>query len=231
MKPNLNACVQDFLSMGFSTGGYQKSNHEEAVENRLKKHGFKKSLLKKISKKQRDKALAGGDIPLLQEGEYLAQPTGKNDSPDFIVRYQGKLYFLECKSSKELHPTFNGGRPKKGYLYIFSSGKVNGTTVFYGRDVLNDEVRDAYDRMLQRNEESYKLFKEELKGIDNSRGFDYYERHMYTQSGGAEFTNYFTHKDRKSCEESVLNSIPLVSEDDDGNYRILNGNHRSMILS
>ena len=33
---------------------------------------------------------------------------------------------------------------------------------------------------------------------------------MYTQSGGAEFTNYFTHKDRKSCEESVLNSIPYL---------------------
>lgn len=207
MKPNLHAFLEDALKMEFAAGGYQQSDHEEGVENLLKKNGFKKSDLKKISKNQRDKALAGGDIPLLKEGEYIAQPTGKNDSPDFIVRYKGKLYFIECKSSQEPHPTYNGGRPKEEYIYIFSSGKVNQTTIFYGKDVLNDQVRYLYDELLRKNEENYKWFKAQLASVDNNRGFDYYERHMYTQSGGAEFTNYFTHKDRKICEENVLQSI------------------------
>lgn len=207
MKPNLHAFLEDALKMEFAAGGYQQSDHEEGVENLLKKNGFKKSDLKKISKNQRDKALAGGDIPLLKEGEYISQPTGKNDSPDFIVRYKGKLYFIECKSSQESHPTYNGGRPKEEYIYIFSSGKVNQTTIFYGKDVLNDQVRHLYDELLRKNEENYKWFKAQLASVDNNRGFDYYERHMYTQSGGAEFTNYFTHKDRKICEENVLQSI------------------------
>lgn len=207
MKPNLHAFLEDALKMEFAAGGYQQSDHEEGVENLLKKNGFKKSNLKKITKNQRDKALAGGDIPLLKEGEYIAQPTGKNNSPDFIVRYKGKLYFIECKSSQEPHPTYNGGRPKEEYIYIFSSGKVNQTTIFYGKDVLNDQVRYLYDELLRKNEENYKWFKAQLASVDNNRGFDYYERHMYTQSGGAEFTNYFTHKDRKICEENVLQSI------------------------
>ena len=207
MKTNLHAFLKDALNMEFAAGGYQHSDHEEGVENLLKENGFKKSKLKKISKIQRDNALAGGDIPLLKEGEYISQPTGKNDSPDFIVRYKGKLYFIECKSSEEPHPTYNGGRPKEDYIYIFSSGKVNETTLYYGRDILNDQVRDLYDELLRKNEENYKWFKSQLALVDNPRGFDYYERHMYTQSGGAEFTNYFTHKDRMICEENVLQSV------------------------
>ena len=207
MKPNLHAFFKDAMKMEFAAGGYQHSDHENETENILQKNGFKKSSLKKITKKQRDKALAGGDIPLLREGEYIAQPTNKNDSPDFIVRYKGKLYFLECKSSKGLQPTYNGGRPKERYIYIFTSRNVNKTTIYYGRDVLNNEVRDLYDEFLLKNKENYKVFKSKLALVDNSRGFDYYERHMYTQSGGAEFTDYFTHKDRKLCETNVLNSI------------------------
>ena len=207
MKPNLHAFFKDAMKMEFVAGGYQHSDHENETENILQKNGFTKSYLKKITKKQRDKALAGGDIPLLREGEYIAQPTNKNDSPDFIVRYKGKLYFLECKSSKGLHPTYNGGRPKERYIYIFTSRNVNKTTIYYGRDVLNNEVRDLYDEFLLKNKENYKVFKSKLALVDNSRGFDYYERHMYTQSGGAEFTDYFTHKDRKLCETNVLNSI------------------------
>ena len=207
MKSDLHAFFKDAMKMEFVAGGYQHSDHENETENILQKNGFTKSYLKKITKKQRDKALAGGDIPLLREGEYIAQPTGKNDSPDFIVRYNGKLYFLECKSSKELHPTYNGGRPKEGYIYIFTSMKVNETTIYYCRDVLNNEVRDLFDEFLLKNKENYKVFKSKLSLVDNSRGFDYYERHMYTQSGGAEFTDYFTHKDRKLCETNVLNSI------------------------
>ena len=212
MTPNLHTFFENALKMEFSSGGYQKSNHEEAIEKLLRKNGFKKSALKKISKKQRDKALAGGDIPLLKEGEYIAQPTGKNDSPDFIVRYKGKLHFIECKSSQEPHPTYNGGRPKEEYIYIFTSGKINQTTIYYGKDVLNNQVRDLYDELLRKNEENYKWFKSQLGLVDNDRGFDYYERHMYTQSGGAEFTNYFTHKDRKICEENVLQSILTISD-------------------
>ena len=39
---------------------------------------------------------------------------------------------------------------------------------------------------------------------EDTRGFDFYMRAMYTQSGGGVKTNYFTHKDRAMCEQRVL---------------------------
>ena len=40
---------------------------------------------------------------------------------------------------------------------------------------------------------------------DDERGFDFYVRNMYTQSGGKDKKDYFTHVDRNRCEQNVLN--------------------------
>jgi hypothetical protein len=42
---------------------------------------------------------------------------------------------------------------------------------------------------------------------NDSRGFDYYPRAMYTQSGNCDKTDYFKHTDRVKCEQNVLNSL------------------------
>jgi len=39
---------------------------------------------------------------------------------------------------------------------------------------------------------------------EDPRGFDFYMRAMYTQSGAGK-KDYFTHSERKRCESNVLN--------------------------
>jgi len=204
---NLSKFFEEILKLNFVSGGYQESEHEIAVENSLISSGFLKSNIKKITKLERELSLNGGTISGLKEGEYISQPTGKNDSPDFIVKYMGKLYFIECKSSKTTHPTYNGGLPKEEYIYIFTSKVTNRTTIFYGKDVVSLEKRELYLELLVELNEILHKYQNMPEWEDDSRGFDYYIRNMYTQSGGFEKTNYFTHKQRLICEQNVLNSI------------------------
>jgi hypothetical protein len=204
---NLSKFFEEILKLNFVSGGYQESEHEIAVENSLISSGFLKSKIKKITKLECELSLNGGNISGLKEGEYISQPTGKNDSPDFIVKYMGKLYFIECKSSKTTHPTYNGGLPKEEYIYIFTSKVTNQTTIFYGKDVVSLEKRELYLELLVELNEILHKYQNMPQWKDDSRGFDYYIRNMYTQSGGSEKTNYFTHKQRLICEQNVLNSI------------------------
>lgn len=204
---NLNQFFKEILKLNYASGGYQVSEHEDAVENALISNGFLKSKIKKIKKLQRDLALNGGDIPGLKEGEYIPQPTGKNDSPDFIVRYNGKLYFIECKSSHQTYPIYNGCLPKKEYIYIFTSEKVNETTIFYGKDVVLLKKRELCSELVVEINKVLNKYRNRPEWKDDCRGFDFYNRSMYTQSGGDEKINYFKHEKRLICEQNVLNSI------------------------
>ena len=51
-------------------------------------------------------------------------------------------------------------------------------------------------------------FKEEFVNCkENDRGFGYFLRHMYIQAGKKEKTDYFSHKQRRVCEQNVLNTF------------------------
>ena len=195
---------ESVLNMEY-TGG--SDIHEYAVEDLLSKNGFQKSLsLFSVFHKDRDDALITGSLNLLQNCEYISQPCGTQDSPDFIVKYNDKLYFIECKSSKENKPTYNGGLPKKQYIYIFTSEKYNATTIFRGEDILCDSKRELLEQ-LRLDEIALVQKYQNNPGWKDSRGFDYYPRAMYTQAGKWHKTDYFKHTDRKTCEQKVLNSL------------------------
>jgi hypothetical protein len=42
---------------------------------------------------------------------------------------------------------------------------------------------------------------------DDPRGFDFYPRAMFTQTGSSDRTDYFTHIDRVKCEKAVLRRL------------------------
>jgi hypothetical protein len=200
----LKTFFESVLDMKYTGGA---DIHQCSVENLLNKHGFKKSLnVSSISQKQRDETLVTGSLDSLQNIEYISQPCGTQDSPDFIVKYDNKIYFIECKSSKGDKPTYNGGLPKKQYIYIFTSKKYNSTTIFRGEDILCESKRFLLEQL--RAEEVALVQKyQNNKSWKDSRGFDYYPRAMYTQSGGWNKTDYFKHNDRKMCEQNVLDSL------------------------
>ena len=80
--------------------------------------------------------------------EFEYQPNGDQQSPDFRVTLDdGKTVDIECKSSKQPYPTYNGGLPKKGVVYIFSSRRYNKTTVYFAEDIVSDKKREQFSKI------------------------------------------------------------------------------------
>ena len=192
------------------------AKHEDAVEDVLIKHGFtnanlpnRKGKKSPIALKDRDKALADSNELLgIPNNSYVVQPCGTHANPDFIVNHNNKLYFVECKSSKEVYPTYNSGLPKDKYIYIFSSAKTNATTVYMGDDIVTEEQTRIINEGKKELASILSKMNAALAESDIlGRGVDYYDRPMFGQKGGADKSNYFTHKNRKTCEEKVIKYV------------------------
>ena len=172
----LNDFFADCLKLPYKPNSQDNPEHENQVEDLLIKHGL----------------------------EYVAQPNGIQNSPDFYVYYNDNRYSIECKSCKEASPVFNSSLPKPDTIYVFSSKKYNATTLFNANDIVSPEKRKMYDMLLERYDEVLNEMRQLPEWSEDKRGFDFYMRAMYTQSGGAVKTNYFTHEDREMCERNVL---------------------------
>jgi hypothetical protein len=169
---------QDVLLLKFATNSQDNPLHEQQVEALLIKHKLK----------------------------YQAQPNGIQNSPDFRVYLaDGSTVDVECKSSQQAYPTYNGGLPKKDVVYIFSSKKYDETTIYFAQDVVSDAKRDLYAEYLDKQAALLEEYRSMPEWKEDDRGFDFYNRAMYTQSGGAVKTNYFTHTKRNYCEQRVIN--------------------------
>ena len=169
---------KECLTLPWKPNNQHNSEHEDQVEDLLKKHGL----------------------------TYISQPNGIQQSPDFRILHGGKTIDVECKSSKQAFPLYNSGLPKPGVVYVFSSQKYDSTTIYFADDVVTDKKRELYDALTA----EYKKILHEFQckeGWDDSRGFDFYMRAMYSQKGGAHKTDYFMHSDRMKCEQHVLDEI------------------------
>jgi hypothetical protein len=101
----------EVLLLPFTTNSQDNPLHENQVMALLDKFGYK----------------------------YVWQPNGPQNSPDFRVTLDnGKTVDIECKSSKQAYPTYNGGLPKSGTVYVFSSSKYNETTIYFSDDVVSN---------------------------------------------------------------------------------------------
>ena len=174
----MKAFFQDCLTLRFATNSQDNPLHEQQVEALLIKHGIK----------------------------YKAQPNGIQNSPDFRVYLADDTTVdIECKSSKQAFPTYNGGLPKKDVVYIFSSKKYDETTIYFAQDVVSDAKRDLYAEYLEKQAALLEEYRSMDEWKEDDRGFDFYNRAMYTQSGGAVKTDYFKHTKRNYCEQRVIN--------------------------
>lgn len=178
------------------------SSHEDAVKDVILSHGLNE-VDRKISKKERDAWLADPYSCDLAEGTFLFQPCGQNDSPDFIVKVNGKAYFLECKSVKGLTkaPMYNSGVPKAGYIYIFTAERYNETTIYFGQDVCPPEDYNNFQELI---EEHRKLDERYNKRFINNFGIQHYTRPMVKHVGG---TDYFVNEYREQIEQGVLSAV------------------------
>ena len=166
----------EVLLLPYKSNSQDNPLHEQQVENLLIKHNI----------------------------DYVAQPNGIQASPDFRVTLStGKTVDIECKSSKQTYPTYNGGLPKEGVVYIFSSKRYNETTIFFADDVVSVKKRKQFTNLVEELNTVLKMHQEDEEWSDD-RGFDFYIRNMYVQTGAGK-KDYFKHSDRQRCEENVLN--------------------------
>ena len=168
---------EDVLLLPYKPNSQDNPLHENQVEELLVKHGF----------------------------DYVAQPNGIQASPDFrVILPSGNTVDIECKSSKQTYPTYNGGLPKEGVVYIFSSKKYNETTVFFADDVVSAKKREQFANLVEELNAVLKVHQMDEEWQEDSRGFDFYIRNMYVQNGAGK-KDYFKHTERQQCESNVLN--------------------------
>ena len=112
---NIKTFFEECLTLPWKPNPQNNPQHENQVEKLLIKHGIK----------------------------YVYQPNGKQKPPDFKILHD-KVYdpyfkcdgwkssiSVECKSSKQVYPTYNSTLPQKETVYIFSSQKYNETTIHF----------------------------------------------------------------------------------------------------
>jgi len=168
---------QEVLQLPYKSNSQDNPLHEQQVRELLDEHGL----------------------------DYVWQPNGPQNSPDFRVTLpNGKVVDIECKSSKQTYPTYNGGLPKEGVIYIFSSKKYNETTIFFADDVVSLKKRQQFAKLVEELNAVLKLHQMNEEWQQDDRGFDFYIRNMYVQNGTGK-KDYFKHSNRKQCESNVLN--------------------------
>ena len=185
------------------------SNHEDAVKDIFIKHGLvecpvdEKARITVKNGSGRETPHYTGAVPPCH---FVSQPNGKNNSPDFMVRFGCEtVYKFECKTTAKAatKPVYNSGGIKKDYIYVYSAAKHNKTTIYVGGDVCSMEQQRLIDELIQKQVELEIEYNKKLNAIDvNKRGVSYYTRPMITQAG-KKLTNYFTHPDRERCELRV----------------------------
>jgi hypothetical protein len=150
----------------------------------------------------------------MPDNSFMSQPCGTHDSPDFIIKVNGIILGIECKSSADgFSPMYNSGGIKQNLIYVFCSKKMNSTTMYVGKDILTIEQQKLIDELIMKQRLLEKEYNEKLKAFDvNHRGISYYTRPMIQQSGGAEFTNYFKHSQKEKCQENVYKFIQEICE-------------------
>lgn len=208
------------------------ANHEAAIEDVLKSNGFNRAQ-EEVGKRKKKVVNSGSDLTKakdglgrnkveeirdawisgdlegcdLQDGEYICQPCGTNNSPDFLVRCDGKVFAIEAKSSKAYSPTYNSGFPKDKYIYVFSNGKLDRTVVYMGSDVNGGQGANLLkEQMLSEVQAVVKKYNSQLKEL-MSTGLDYYVRDMWNHKGGKGITNYFNEPRRTQWFQGVKEFI------------------------
>lgn len=213
---NMILSMPYFRNENARSGG-AKYAHEEAVADLIKLSGFneihrsefpklKKTILKVWSETGNDEVLRSV-ISKMECGTYILQPAGTQNFPDILIKdFDNRLIAVECKSGiSGLTPMWNDNLPKPNTIYVLSSGKLNQTTVFLGKDVMDLVMLENQKKMIAELTSVVNKYKPLNKELDRfNRGWTIKFRPQNFQSGGSEKTNYFTHQSRKQCELNVL---------------------------
>lgn len=180
-------------------------NHEIAIEHVF--NSYNMFQFNGIKLKKKDKQDLNYVLETMPNFTYISQPFGSQDSPDFIIKDEnGIILCIEAKSSTTLYPLYNSGGIHPHYIYIFCSEKSNETVIYKGSDIINEQQHRLITEHIELQRQQDIELNKKLAEIDsNNRGVSYYTRPMIGQKGTAEKTNYFTHINKDSAINNVIN--------------------------
>lgn len=222
MSTQLHSALSNILAMPYfknenARSGGAVNGHEDAVAVKIRDAGFTE--LQKTSYPKLKKGLLGkwaetGDDTELRKatsgmpvGTFILQPAGSQGFPDILVKDWGNRFVaIECKSGKNgVCPMWNDNTPKPLAIYVLSSGAMNATTIFMGRDVITPEEQTLMDEQEAAVAKVVEEYNKKIKSIDKfNRGWHQKSRKQHFQGGGGAKTNYFTHTSRQLCEKNAL---------------------------
>jgi hypothetical protein len=194
------------------------NGHEDAVAIKLIDAGFSEKLKTSYQGLSKgvmrewadscDDTILAAIVKSMPNGTFIRQPGGSQGLPDILVKdFNGRLIGLECKSTgkKVSSPMWNDNVPKQAIIYIISSAKHDATTLFMGKDVIDETM---YELFLQQEAEIEKIvqkYKKLTAPLDKyDRGWTQKSRKQHFQKGSSSMTNYFMHPNRVQCEKNAL---------------------------
>jgi hypothetical protein len=185
------------------------ASHEDAVKDILISENLTQFETKQTQKVIHEWIDSPESSLIMPVNTFIIQPCGKQQSPDFIVKFvNGHILAIECKSSNSTIPLYNSGGIKQNYLYIFSSKETNETVTYMGYDIITNIQQKLIDDHIKEARERDEILNKKLREHDtNGRGVCYYTRPMIGQCGGHTYTNYFTHKNRVNSDKSIMDFI------------------------
>lgn len=139
---------------------------------------------------------------------YLAQPSGSQKYPDFLIFLNDRVICIEAKFStkKQVKPVWNGGLPRQHGIYIFAARGRGDLTFFIGRDVISEdsarEMHKFFDDYLRTKQRQFNVAQPKQE-----YGFGVYARKAFDQTqreNDKAVINYFTNKSRAKLEQSVI---------------------------
>lgn len=206
---SLKRLLRNSTVLKFAENSFTSKNHEESVRSVIETSGFRNNHTK-----------------ILSHSDYTYQPNGSQNPPDFSLNYRGKIYNIECKSSKKIKkPMWNCSIPDKDTLYIFSIPDSN--ILFFGDWIIDEKSRMEMESYIEESKLLAKKYNNRLLKLDNEYKWNVRFRKMFEQ-------NTVFDKNRReelrvrmeefisSIDESVLvyspkaeKKIDIVFEDDE----------------
>ncbi len=159
--------------------------HEIWFGDLLHSKGFKEKTLKEVglTKTNVRQRASSSDETLW----FIPEPLGSQNTPDFLVSDEnGNLRYIELKSSKQDKITWNGGYPKDDFIYVFSTEKHKGQTIFMGDTCWKGNNRQM---LLDYAAQEKKRAQELNKKLEE--GQSYYPRSMFNDN-----VKYYGRKNR-----------------------------------
>lgn len=203
---SLKQLLKKAYTLDYEENSFSNKQHEKSVRTIIEESGFEEAEYTKKSDKTKV-------IKNLSNGCYVYQPKGSQNFPDFIIRYKGKVYNIECKSSqKTKKPMWNCSYPEKDSIYIFSIPSSN--ILFFGEWICDEESKEIMKDFIEDSKAVAKKYSSRLLNLDSDYKWKVTFRKMFEQSTVFDRNRQVQLKKKMNKFIDSLEKVEIVFEDD-----------------